>query len=132
MKPAPTRDSQITAISTRRISRQGDLRGALRGLEFPAKAEGFPFPALADFVSVLFALPIRGAPLDLAVLDLAMPALGVLDVEIDDLERVILNEIAPRLHNLAHQSIKEVSSFRCILDLHLTQDPCIRIKCGFP
>ena len=55
-----------------------------------------------------------------------------LDVEIDDLERVLLDELAARLHDLAHEGGEDLVRLLGVLDLHQPQDPHVRVEGRLP
>src|SRR5262245_51015169 len=55
-----------------------------------------------------------------------------LDVEIGDVERVLLDEVAARLDDIAHQSGEDLVGDVGVLDLDLQQDAVVRIERGFP
>lgn len=55
-----------------------------------------------------------------------------LEVQILHAERVLLDEFAARFHDVTHQLSKQIIGIRHILDPHLQQSTCIRIKGRFP
>src|SRR5712672_440983 len=57
---------------------------------------------------------------------------GPSHVQIDDVERIVLDEFAPRLHQLAHQLGEEIVRLVRMLDFHLQQRAGILIQRGLP
>jgi hypothetical protein len=54
------------------------------------------------------------------------------DVQIDHLQRIVLDELAPRLDHVAHQGLEDGVSFAGVLDPHLKQAARLGIERGLP
>ena len=54
------------------------------------------------------------------------------DVEIGDIQRILLNKVAPRLHNIAHQLGKDLIRQIGLRNFNAQQRPIIGIKRCFP
>ena len=61
-----------------------------------------------------------------------MDATRFLKVEVFDIQRVFLDELAPWFDNVTHQFGKQVVGFGQVFDPYLQQRACVWIQRGFP
>src|SRR5258707_10734325 len=82
------------------------------------------FPANCDSFSGLPSIVVNSK----SCADMGGPS----HVQIDDVERIVLDEFAPRLHQLAHQLGEEIVRLVRVLNLHLQKRARILVQCGLP
>src|SRR6185503_3327987 len=62
-----------------------------------------------------------------------LPRMGpTLDVEVPDVQRVLVDEVAARIDGVTHQHREDLVGLDRVLDLHLPQDPLRGIHRGLP
>src|SRR5271167_2045467 len=86
----------------------------------------------AQFVAIMRISSCKDSLDDMRRVTLAHQTCGSSDVEVADVERVLFDELAPRLDLVAHQRAEDFLSFLARRNLHPQHRPRLRVHRGLP